>query len=136
MADQTQSRRASKAVGACVLRRCCCRCLIGCEHLATRHPMCAQAWHPEALAPPAADRTLAAARAAERRYRAPADAWQRGAPALPSRDATYDLPALVDLALRDNPRHAHRLGSRARRRGALRPLAWRRSTRRVDAPGR
>jgi outer membrane protein len=63
------------------------------------------AWQPtEQLAPPAPDRSWEPPPAAES-YRAPRDAWRAGDDlrALPDATTTYDLPALVDLALRDNP---------------------------------
>jgi outer membrane protein TolC len=61
-----------------------------------------QAWAPEALAPARADRSWQPADPAEAR-RAPVDAWLDEARVLPDPAETYDLAALVDVALRDNP---------------------------------
>jgi len=146
MADQTQSRRASKAVGA----RLCglsavetgvspaapaaaapARCaghgrgrpsplqrsphthsrtrfiwllpaLVAACDVFRPPPDPRQAWQPESLAPPAAHRSWEPPQAAAS-YRAAPDAWQAGDRRLPSADTMYDLPGLVDIALRDNP---------------------------------
>ena len=60
------------------------------------------AWAPDALAPPQVDRSWQPAEPAEA-LRAPADAWQEEAAVVPDAAQTYDLPALIDVALRDNP---------------------------------
>ncbi len=57
---------------------------------------------PLVLAPPAADQAWQPSEPAEA-LRAPADAWQAGARVLPNTAERYDLPALLDVALRDNP---------------------------------
>jgi len=100
MADQTQSRRASKAAGMRVAALLL-PLLVGCD-IWRPPPDVRRAWQPETLAPPAADRSWSAPEPPSA-YRAPADAWQEAHPTLPSTDGTYDLPSLVDLALRDNP---------------------------------
>ncbi|MEO8606026.1 MAG: TolC family protein [bacterium] len=77
--------------------------LVGCG--AQRPPQDPRpAWQPQELAPPAPDRAWQPPEAADS-YRAPRDAWRAGdaARALPEAGTTYDLPALVDVALRDNP---------------------------------
>lgn len=61
-----------------------------------------QAWEPEQLAPPASDRSWQPAEPAAT-LQAPADAWQDDARVLPDVEQVYDLPGLVDVALRDNP---------------------------------
>lgn len=61
-----------------------------------------QAWAPEELAPPQPARSWQPAEPVEA-LRAPPDAWQDEARVLPDTERTYDLPALVDVALRDNP---------------------------------
>lgn len=60
------------------------------------------AWAPEALAPSRADRSWEPAEPAAA-LRPAADAWRDEARVLPETGRTYDLPALVDVALRDNP---------------------------------
>jgi outer membrane protein len=99
-ADQTQSRRASKA-GAVRLAVFMLSAASGCD-IWRRPPDVREAWQPERLAPPAVNRSWHPPEPPSA-YRAPADAWQHEAPSLPSAQETYDLPALVDLALRDNP---------------------------------
>lgn len=61
-----------------------------------------QAWAPEALAPPASDTSWQPAEPAAG-LRAPADAWRDDARVLPDAEQLYDLPSLIDVALRDNP---------------------------------
>lgn len=60
------------------------------------------AWAPEALAPPQADRSWQPAAPAET-LRPAGAAWQEPGTVVPDAGQTYDLPALVDLALRGNP---------------------------------
>jgi TolC family type I secretion outer membrane protein len=98
MADETQLGRASKALPALAALLLS---IAGCD-VWRPPPDLRQAWRPEALAPAAADRPWQPAGEVER-YRAPRDAWQDGTRALPETTTTYDLPTLVDLALRDNP---------------------------------
>jgi outer membrane protein TolC len=100
MADQTQSRRASKAVGARVAPLLV-SLIAGCGVLRPP-PDPRPAWQPEGLAPPAADRTWQAPDPPAT-YRAAPDAWQHDVGALPSSEGTYDLPALIDVGLHDNP---------------------------------
>ncbi|MGD9763849.1 MAG: TolC family protein [Candidatus Binatia bacterium] len=61
-----------------------------------------QALAPETLAPPARDRPWTP-RDAETALAAPPEAWRTSERVLPSESDTYDLPALLDVALRDNP---------------------------------
>ena len=61
-----------------------------------------QAVDPAPLAPPAPDRAWVPAEPAAG-LRAPADAWKLPERVLPEGGETYDLPALIDIALRDNP---------------------------------
>jgi outer membrane protein TolC len=100
MADQTQSRRASKAVGARFAPFCAA--LLAACGVMRPPPDPRPAWQPEALAPATADHTWQAPDPPET-YRVAPDAWQHGVTALPSSDTTYDLPALIDFGLRDNP---------------------------------
>jgi len=62
------------------------------------------AWQPEELAPPAPDRAWQPPEPAST-YRAPRDAWRAGdaGRVVPEEGTKYDLPGLVDLALRGNP---------------------------------
>ena len=61
-----------------------------------------QAWKPEELAPPSSERSWQPPVPAAA-LQAPADAWQDDARVLPDAEQTYDLPNLIDVALRDNP---------------------------------
>ena len=61
-----------------------------------------QAWTPEELAPPSSERSWQPPVPAAA-LQAPADAWQDDARVLPDAEQTYDLPNLIDVALRDNP---------------------------------
>lgn len=66
-------------------------------------PAVLEAWDPLPLAPEAPDRSWTPAEPATE-LRAPADAWQQTSGAtLPAAQTTYDLPAVVDVALRNNP---------------------------------
>ncbi len=60
------------------------------------------AWDPLALAPPAPDASYEPDEIAPE-LRAPRDAWRTAGKTLPVAGETYDLPAVVDLALRNNP---------------------------------
>jgi outer membrane protein TolC len=100
MAEQRQSRRASRDVGARLLPLLVV-VLAGCD-VWRPPPDVRKAWQPQELAPPAVDRTWQAPERPDT-YRAARDAWQDGVPVLPSPGTTYDLPSLIDLALRDNP---------------------------------
>jgi outer membrane protein TolC len=60
------------------------------------------AWAPEAKAPPKADKSWEPSEPAET-LRPPPDAWQDDLRVLPSEEQVYDLPALIDVALRNNP---------------------------------
>ena len=57
---------------------------------------------PETLAPSAHARAWTPTDPAGS-LRAPPDAWQAGERTLPSEQQVYDLAALIDVALRDNP---------------------------------
>ena len=62
-----------------------------------------QAWDPLPLAPEAPDRSWTPEEPSTE-LRAPTDAWQQSSGAtLPAEQKTYDLPAVVDVALRNNP---------------------------------
>jgi outer membrane protein TolC len=66
-------------------------------------PAVLEAWDPLPLAPEAPDRSWTPEEPATE-LRAPADAWQQTSGAtLPAAQTTYDLPAIVDVALRNNP---------------------------------
>jgi len=65
-------------------------------------PAALKAWDPMPLAPEAPDQSWTPAQPAVE-LRAPADAWQATGQALPKQDQAYDLPAVVDVALRNNP---------------------------------
>lgn len=61
-----------------------------------------RAWAPEALAPPRADQSWQPSEPAAA-LRPPAAVGPDDARVLPEAEQTYDLPALIDLALRNNP---------------------------------
>lgn len=66
-------------------------------------PPILKAWDPMPLAPEAPDRTWTPPEPATE-LRAPSDAWQQESGAtLPADRTTYDLPGVVDVALRNNP---------------------------------
>jgi len=65
-------------------------------------PPALKAWDPMPLAPEAPDQSWTPPAPASE-LRAPADAWQASGQTLPQQDQNYDLPALVDVALRNNP---------------------------------
>ncbi len=70
-------------------------------------PAILEAWNPTPLAPEAPDRTWTPQQPSTE-LRAPADAWQQESGAtLPSEQKTYDLPDVVDVALRNNPETRH-----------------------------
>ena len=60
------------------------------------------AWAPEEKAPPQADRTWQPPEPAEALRPSP-DAWQDDLRVQPGDEQVYDLPALIDIALRNNP---------------------------------
>jgi outer membrane protein TolC len=98
-AHLSQSRRASKV--ALALPALFAACALGCS--AWRVPPDPRpAWNPERLAPAAADRTWNPPEPAAT-YRASPDAWRDGVSVVPVSDTTYDLPAVVDMALQNNP---------------------------------
>jgi outer membrane protein TolC len=60
------------------------------------------AWAPEKLAPPQADKSWQPSEPAAA-LQPPPDAWQDALQVLPDEVQVYDLPAVIDLALRNNP---------------------------------
>jgi outer membrane protein TolC len=100
--DETQSRRASKARRRWLSGALLAACMVSACGIWRPPPDPRPAWRPETLAPPAADREWQPPEPAAD-YRAPRDAWRTESRALPDGATTYDLPTLVDLALRDNP---------------------------------
>jgi outer membrane protein len=60
------------------------------------------AWAPDAKAPPQVDRTWRPSEPAEALRPSP-DAWQEDLRVQPGEEQVYDLPALIDIALRNNP---------------------------------
>lgn len=65
-------------------------------------PPTLKAWDPLPLAPEAPDRSYVPEEPASE-LRAPADAWRTADQTLPDAALTYDLPGVVDVALRNNP---------------------------------
>jgi outer membrane protein TolC len=61
-----------------------------------------RAWAPEALAPPRADASWQPHQPAAA-LRPPPEAWPEALPVQPDEERVYDLPALIDVALRNNP---------------------------------
>jgi outer membrane protein TolC len=68
----------------------------------TAPPDVRRAWAPEALAPPRAHASWQPSEPAAA-LRPPPDAWQEALQVRPDEAQVYDLPALIDVALRNNP---------------------------------
>src|SRR5215470_10056087 len=102
--EETRSPRASKACHGA--QRAAAYALLAASAAACgiwrAPPDILQAAHPEALAPPAPDRSWVPSEPAAA-LRAPTDAWNGTERVLPESGEVYDLPALLDVALRDNP---------------------------------